>query len=289
MELIYKIKKPETILRFLKEQSVPAKIIEMEDQKPKIFVGQVQKLFKDTVKKGDHLHVFIQDEEYDTTIAPENGELNVVFEDDYILVVNKPAEMQIMVTKAHPKGTLANIIQQYYMDNNIKSQIHFVNRLDKESSGLILLAKNRFIKYLLSDRTPGSITREYTALIDGVLDAKKNCINLPIGRVENSFKREVVMNGEECETFYQVIKESNQFSLVRILSETGKTHQIRVHFAHFYTPIVGDEIYNAKKYNVSELMLFSHRIAFTHPITDEELDIRLDLPVVMKEMKIFRK
>ncbi len=289
MELVYKIRKPETILRFIRENNIPMKIIELENDKPKIYVSTNHKSLKDSVKKGENLHIFIQDEAYDTKIAPEEGELDIAYEDDYVLIVNKPADLQIMVTKAHPLGTLANYIQAYYQKNKIHSQIHFVNRLDKESSGLILLAKNRFIKFLLSEKTDGTIKREYYAILDGILDSKKNCIDLPIGKVENSYLREVQMNGEECSTYYQVIKEFNQFTLIKILSETGRTHQIRVHFSHFYCPIVGDDLYNSKKYNITQLLLFSYKISFTHPITDELIDISLELPKVMKEEKITRR
>jgi len=278
MELVYKIKKPESIVSFLHESNVPIKIIEMEDGKHKVFVNHNLKTLKDTVKKGEHLHVFVQDEERDGLVAPEKMDLNIAYEDEYLLVINKPANIQIMVTKAHPKGTLANGLQQYFIENNIFSQIHFVNRLDKESSGLMIIAKNRFIKFLLSDKTEGEITREYYCVIDGIIDAKRNCIDLPIGRHENSVKREVQMTGEECSTSYQVIKEFSHYSLVKILSETGRAHQIRVHFSHFSYPIVGDEIYNNNQYKVDQMLLYSYRVSFQHPILDTLVDVSLELP-----------
>lgn len=278
MELIYRIKKPETIQRFLHESNVPFKIIESVDGKHKIFINQTQKTLKDTIKKGEHLHVFINDEDLDSRIKPEKRTLEVAYEDDYLLVVNKPANQQIMVTKAHLTGTLANQIQQYYKDNNILSGIHFINRLDKESSGLILLAKNRFIKYLLSGKSDTDITREYYAIIDGILDVKRNCIELPIGKIENSIKREVQISGEECSTTYLVMKEFRHFSLVKVLSETGRSHQIRVHFSHFSFPIVGDDLYNKSRYSVNQMLLFSSKLKFIHPILDQEVDLELELP-----------
>jgi len=283
LELIYRIKKPEAIQRFLKESNVPFKIISVLDGKHQIFVNQTLKSLKDTVKKGEHLHVFINDEEYDAKIRPEKMELEIAYEDDYIIIVNKPADQQIMVTKAHLMGTLANGIQAYYREKGIKSEIHFVNRLDKESSGLIMLAKSRFIKYLLSGKSETDIVREYYAIIDGILDVKKNCIELPIGRIENSIKREVQMHGEECSTTYQVIKEFKRYSLVKVLSETGRTHQIRVHFSHFSFPIVGDELYNKSRYSIHQMLLFSYKIKMMHPILDQEIDVELELPESFKK------
>lgn len=283
MELIYRIKKPEAIQRFLKESNVPFKIIEVKDGKHQIFVNQTLKSLKDTVKKGEHLHVFINDEELDSKIRPERMTLDIAYEDDYVIIINKPADQQIMVTKAHPTGTLANGLQGYYKDHGIKSEIHFVNRLDKESSGLIMLAKNRFIKYLLSGKSETDIAREYHAIIDGILDVKKNCIELPIGRVENSIKREVQLQGEECSTTYQVVKEFKRFSLVKVLSETGRTHQVRVHFSHFSFPIVGDELYNKNRYTINQMLLFSSLIRFVHPILDQEINVELELPEAFKK------
>lgn len=284
MELIYKVKKPETITRFLQENNVPAKVIEMNKGKPHILVNQAEKSFKDTVKKGDHLHVFIQDETPEEDIQPQTIELDIRYEDEYLLIVNKPAEMQIMTSKAHPTGTLANAIAGYFQSKAIFSQIHYVNRLDKETSGLMIIAKNRFVKFLLSDKTEGDITKEYLCILDGLLDVKRSCIDLPIGRIENSAKREVQFGGEDCQTNYAVQREFLQYSLVKVLSESGRVHQIRVHFAHFNYPIIGDAIYSKKQHKVNTMMLYSSRVSFHHPIKDTEVDVTLEYP---KEFKQF--
>lgn len=277
MELRYKVKKPETILRFLRESNIPMKIIDMENGKQKIYVNQSHKALKDTIKKGDHLSIYVVDEKLDPSVTPQDLGLDIQYEDDYVMIVSKPENMQIMVSKAHPEGTLANAIQYHYVQHGIQSEIHFVNRLDKESSGIVLVAKNRFIKYLLG-KMEDSITREYYAILDGILDQKKMCIDLPISRIENSILREVSMQGEECSTSFQVAKEFGRFSLIKVLSETGRTHQIRVHFSHFSYPIVGDELYNKKSYSTQSLMLYSYRISFIHPITDQTVSVAMDLP-----------
>ena len=278
MDLIYRAKKPETIKRFLYENNVPLKLIEVVKGKLQLFINNELKLKEDSIKKGEYLRVVIPDEKLDESVKKEDITLDIRYEDEYFLIVNKPADMQIMISKAHPGGTLANAINHYYETNGIHSQIHFINRLDKETSGLVLVAKNRFLKFLFSDRTENQITKEYYAILDGILDNKRSCIDLPISRIEGSVIREVSQKGEECRTTYAVEKEFGHFSLVRILSETGRTHQIRVHFSFFNYPIVGDEIYNKSRYQVKNLLLCCNKIAFMHPLKEQMVEVQLPLP-----------
>ena len=143
MELVYRPKKPEAIKRFMLENNIPLKLVVVSGGKQLIYVNNEQKTKDDTIKKGDTLKIVIPDEKFDTTIKPEAIALDIRYEDEYFLIVNKPADMQVMVSKAHPTGTLANALNHYYQQQGIPSQIHFINRLDKETSGLMLVAKNR--------------------------------------------------------------------------------------------------------------------------------------------------
>jgi len=283
MDLIYRAKKPETIKRFLYENNVPLKLVEVVKGKLQLFINNELKLKEDSIKKGEYLRVVIPDEKLDDSVKMEDIPLDIRYEDEYFLIVNKPADMQIMISKAHPGGTLANAINHYYDKNGIHSQIHFINRLDKETSGLVLVAKNRFLKFLFSDRTENQITKEYYAVLDGILDNKRFCIDLPISRIEGSVIREVSEKGEECCTTYAVEKEFDHFSLVRILSETGRTHQIRVHFSFFNYPIVGDEIYNKNRYQVKSLLLYCNKIAFMHPLKEQMVEVQLPYPQAFTE------
>jgi len=277
MELLYRPKKPDTIKRFMLENNIPIKLIVEAAGRQLIYVNNEQKTRDDTVRKGDTLKIVIADEKYDASIKPEAIPLDIKYEDEYFLIINKPANMQVMVSKAHPTGTLANALNYYFEQQQIKSQIHFINRLDKETSGLMLVAKNRFLKFLFSSKTENSVEREYYAILDGILDNKRLCIELPITRGENTIKREVSLQGEECQTTYQVEREFKRYSLVKITAESGKTHQIRVHFSYFSFPIVGDELYNKNRYNVERMLLMSHRVAFLHPIKDQEVEVVLPL------------
>lgn len=276
MELIYRVKKPETIQRFMQENNIPAKIMELEDNKPKIYVNGKKKAKKDTVKKNEKIHFFIKDEPRDSKIKPEDLGLNVVFEDPYLLIINKPANMQMMISKAHPTGTLANAINHYYEQEDIHANIHYVTRIDKEASGLVLVAKHKFIRYLLSGKNAEAVTYYLKAIVAGKLDLKENCIPLPIARMEGSIKREISENGDECNTNYKVIKEFGDFSLVDIWAKNKLAHQIRVHFSFFQSPVVGDKVYGEN--GAHELMLYCYKMDFVHPITEETIHFELREP-----------
>ena len=281
MELTYKAKKPETILRFMQENNIPFKILDLENGKAKIYVNKTLKKRKDTIKKGEKIQFFVKDEKRDSKIKPEDKELNIIYEDPYLLIVKKPENMQMMISKAHPTGTLANIINNYYEKNNINSKIHFVTKLDREASGLVLLAKHKYIRYLFSN-FDDSLTNYYKAIIDGEISLKESAIPLPIARVEGSIKREVSESGEECTTYYKVSEEYGDFSLIDLRVKKKRAHQIRVHLSYFYNSIVGDRIYGSGTKG-DDLMLYCYKIKFTHPLTEEEIKFEMVLPPYFKE------
>jgi len=277
MELIYRVKKPETIQRFIKENHIPTSILERTEKFYKIYVNNQIKSRKDTVRKGDKIHFHIKDEGLDS-ITPQNIPLDIVYEDEQILIVNKPANHKLMVSKRYPKNTLANAIVNYYQKNKINSKLHFMNRLDTDTSGLIMLAKHKFIKFLLSEKVSQGVSFFYRAIVDGEIPAKEFNICLPIARMKDSSLREVSEEGKECETKYKVIKEYQNYSLLDIEVKNKLTHQIKVHLAHFDFPIVGDKHYNQNSYPVDQILLHNYKIKFTHPITEEDLDVKIDIP-----------
>jgi 23S rRNA pseudouridine1911/1915/1917 synthase len=289
MELMFKIKKPESIKNFLHETNIPYKLIEEVKGVKQIFVNNEIKTYLDTIKKGDTLKVSIPDEEIDTTILHEDIPLDIVYEDPYLMIINKPYDMAVMVTKSHESGTLSNALCHYFDLKGIHSKIHLVNRLDKDTCGLLVVAKNRFVKFLLSENLKTKIDREYYAIVDGILPEKVGSIDLPIGkRDEMSIKREVMEGGDEAVTDYRVLKEFVNHSLLKITLETGRTHQIRVHLSHFNFPIVGDPLYNPKTKPGEKMLLCSHHVHLKHPITGVDLDYELDLPKNFKDyMKQF--
>ncbi|QWB99335.1 RluA family pseudouridine synthase [Mycoplasmatota bacterium] len=285
MELIYKVKKPETIQRFIKENHIPTSILERDEKYYKIFVNNKIKSRKDTVKKGDKIHFHIKDEDMEK-IEAQDLPLDIVYEDEQILIVNKPANMRMMISKKHQKDTLANAIIHHYKNNDIHSKLHFINRLDTDTSGIVMLVKHKFIKFLLSDKLDNEVVFKYKAIVDGEVPVKKFNICLPIAKQKDSSLREVSEAGKDCETKYKVAKEWKSFSMLDIEVKNKITHQIKVHLAHFDFPIVGDRYYNQNKYAVKRLLLHNLQVEFKHPITEEMLTIKTDLP---KDFEDFTK
>jgi len=279
MELIYKIKKPASIKDFLKENEIPLKLIVIEKNKFLIKVGAELKTKEDTVKKGDTLTIAIQNEEPDPKIEALFTPIDIIYEDAYLLVVDKPAGQAMMISKSASGITLANAIAHYYTTINHVGKIHYVNRLDKEASGLVVVAKHRFIKFLIAENAANPFKHEHQAILDGVLDNKEGGIDLPIGkRDEDALVREVMESGEECQTEFRVITEMPRHTHIEITAETGKTHQIRVHFAYFNYPIVGDHLYNKQSRASDPFLLFSSKVFFKHPISNQNVDLELALP-----------
>ncbi|HKL47251.1 MAG TPA: RluA family pseudouridine synthase [Candidatus Izemoplasmatales bacterium] len=282
MELIYRVKKPETIKRFIKENYIPTSILERDDKHYKIFVNQQIKSTKDTVRKGDKIHFHIKDEIMDKIIG-QAFPLDVVYEDDQLIIVYKPANVRMMITKKHPKNTLANALIHYYQKNNIQSKLHFINRVDPDISGLVVLAKHKFIKFLLSDKVNNEVIFDYQAIVSGQVPVKSFNICLPISKTNNSNLREVSEQGKECETNYRVVKEFKKFSLLNIQVKNKITHQIKVHMAHFDYPIVGDKYYNPEQFSVDRILLDGYKVSFKHPITEEDMIIKHPLPKAFSE------
>ncbi|MDY0139332.1 MAG: RluA family pseudouridine synthase [Candidatus Izemoplasmatales bacterium] len=278
MELIYRVKKPETIKRFMTENNIPTSILQKDEKNYKIFVSNEIKSRKDTVKKGDKIHFLLQEEGLNKNIKPESYDLEIVYEDEYLLIINKPEGMLMTVSKSHPQHTLANYIVDYYKNHEINNLVHYVNRIDREASGLVVVAKHRFIKFLLSGKIDNQIEFEYKAVVEGKMEAKDFDICLPIKKQSDSFIREVAEEGgDDCSTKYRVDKEFGKYSLLNI-SVVGKVpHQIRVHLSFFEHPVVGDKLYNKHEYQVP-LLLHCYKTRFIHPITEAELNFSLDLP-----------
>lgn len=282
MELIYRVKKPETIKRFIKENHIPTSILEREEKHYRIYVNNQIKLTKDTVRKGDKIHFHIKDEAIDD-IQAQSFQIDIVYEDDQILVVNKPANQRLMISKKHPNNTLANGIVHYYKKNNINAKLHFLNRLDTDLSGLVVLAKHKFIKFLLSGKLNQELQFNFKAIVEGSLPTKSFNICLPIGKKEDSSLREVREDGKECETKYTVEKEFREFSLLDIQVKNKLMHQIKVHLAYFEYPVVGDRYYNKNNYDLKQVLLDAYKVKFKHPITEEDIEIKKDLPKYFDE------
>lgn len=200
--------------------------------------------------------------------------LHVLYEDEYLMVVRKPVGMPSIPNRRYPYHTLANVLMAYFEMHQIPSTVHLVSRLDKETGGIILVAKSRRIHSLLSNQ----FERRYRLLVDGKMEGE-GVIDAPIDKYPDSLKRGVFLTGKRAVTHYHVIQGGQEMSLVEAVLETGRTHQIRVHFAHLGHPLIGDRLYGKAHPRFQGQALYSYYLSFIHPITLEKMQFT-DLPTV---------
>ena len=180
----------------------------------------------------------------------------------------------------HYDDSLSNGIRYYFDKIGLKKKIRPVNRLDKDTSGLVVFAKCEYIQEELKNQmTTDDFKKEYTTIVEGILDNKKGIINSPISRKEGSIiERCINKNGQSAITHYEVIKEKNNLSLVKFTLETGRTHQIRLHSKYIGHPIIGDTLYGKESNLISRQALHCFKLGFIHPITKKETEIVSEVP-----------
>jgi 23S rRNA pseudouridine1911/1915/1917 synthase len=221
-------------------------------------------------------------------IDPEKMDIDVVFEDNDIIVVNKRPGMVVHPTKSYPDGTLANGLLYYFKEKGENCIVRLVNRLDMDTSGLIIVAKNQFSHMSLArDMQREDFEKSYFAVVHGNLKDKKGTIDLPIYRDEEAGIRRVIDDrGQRSITHYEVVKSFNNADLVRLTLETGRTHQIRVHLSHIGHPIYGDSLYckTSDDNFISRQALHAYKLVFPHPRTSQITVLETDIPEDMKKL-----
>ena len=239
------------------------------------------------VKDGDILTVHIQEPESSPNIPPVKLPLDIVYEDEDIVVVNKPAGMPVHPSLNNYENSLANGLMYYYQEQGKPFIFRCTNRLDRDTSGLTVVAKHMVSSSILSSMgMRHEITREYLAIVRGALKPSEGTIDAPIGRTGSSLiERKIDFeNGERAVTHYRVVEEQNGHSLVSLILETGRTHQIRVHMKYIGHPLVGDYLYNPDMEYIDRQALHSHRLSFTHPVTGEKMEFTAPLPTDMRKI-----
>ena len=237
--------------------------------------------------EGDIIEVIVNAEE-SQDIEGEDLNIKVIYEDDDLLIVDKPPFMVVHPTKSHQTGTLANGVIHHFRSNNDNSIVRLVSRLDRDTSGLIMIAKNQFSHMnLAKSMEKNLIKKSYLAIIHGELKNHEGTIDLPIGRPTNeTIKRAVLEDGQRSITHYKVIESYKEGALVELLLETGRTHQIRVHLSHVGCPIYGEQLYS--DFNDEELIsrqaLHAYVLSLPHPRTGKILNFKSDLPEDMQKL-----
>lgn len=257
----------------------------------KVFVNDKKAKASYKVEIGDKIQVQ-EIEVKETSLEAQDIPLDIIYEDNDIIVVNKQKGLVVHPANGNPDGTLVNAIMNICKDSlsGIGGEIRpgIVHRLDKDTSGLIIIAKNDKAHINLSEQIKNhEVKKTYIALVRGTVKENEATINMPIGRSTKDRKKMAVSkNGKNAITHFKVIKRYENYTLLEIKIETGRTHQIRVHMSSIGYPVVGDAVYSNGKnpFGVIGQMLHAEKLTFKHPITNEELNLEAPLPKYFKEV-----
>lgn len=232
------------------------------------------------VNEGDEVEVHFPVEKPSELLISEDIPLEIVYEDDYLLVINKQAGLNSIPSRLQPTGSIANALMYHYEKTGHVAAPHIVTRLDKETSGLMLIAKNSHVHNLFSKSQNGKqVKRQYEALVHGeILESGE--VNAPIGRKDSSIiEREVREDGKQALTLFnrESYHQDKDLSRVRLELMTGRTHQIRVHMSYLGHPLIGDNLYGGSTDLINRQALHCYQISFKHPITKDELLFKIEL------------
>lgn len=229
---------------------------------------------------GDRITILLPPEK--SGFEPEKIPISVIYEDDDLLIINKQPGYVVHPTKGHPCHTMANGIMNYMLENGKHFKIRFINRLDMDTSGLLAVAKNSHCQDDLQNQMlENRVIKKYLALVKGIVQQDSGTVNLPIGlEQEDKVRRAVVEGGFPSVTHYRVLERFKKgYTLLEILLETGRTHQIRVHMSHMGHPVVGDTLYGETSvWLIERQALHASFLSFRHPVTNQHMELEAPLP-----------
>ena len=278
------------IEQFLRRQGFSGQNLTLIKRMPQNILLNGQFVYmKDKVHAGDHLRVQINEEASSEKTPPVPLPLDIIYEDEDIIVLNKAAGMPIHPSMANYENSLANALAYYYEKQGKPFIFRCTNRLDRDTSGLTIVAKHLVASSILSDAVAKKeVRREYLAICSGIPDPTTGTIDAPLARVDGTIlARKVDFScGDRAITHYKVEKALNDHALVSLQLETGRTHQIRVHMKYIGYPLIGDYLYNPDMRYMRRQALHSYRMSFIHPITKEPMTFTAALPQDMEDALI---
>lgn len=231
----------------------------------------------DKIYTGDIIEITLPSEKNE--ITPVEGDLDIIYEDEFLIVVNKLFGMPVHPVKVHQEDTLANIIAYKYMNSEFVFRAS--NRLDRDTSGAVIIAKDRHTASLLQKT---EIEKHYTAVCHGIPD-ECGTVDAPIAlREDSKIVRTVCEDGQKAVTHYKVIKKLKDSAVLDLWLETGRTHQIRCHMSYIGHPLFGDDLYNGSKELISRQALHCKSVAFIHPVSGEYLSLTTELPFDISQL-----
>ena len=267
----------------LNDMGISLRLLYSLKKDKQIFVNKKFYKMHELVNIGDIIEINLPYEanEYDA----EDMDIKLLYEDADLMVVEKEPFVVVHPTKGHQSGTLANGLIKLFKDKSINSKIRFVNRLDRDTSGILIVAKNSYCHSILTkDDAMHEMEKKYYAIVSGNLEKESGVIDLPIDKSEDGIRRMVSEKGQRAVTRYKVIDKLKQATLIEISLETGRTHQIRVHFSHIGHPLLGDELYGGDMSLLNRQALHCFELGFYSPRKSEIIYIKSELPHDMREL-----
>ncbi|GAA0747463.1 RluA family pseudouridine synthase [Clostridium oceanicum] len=295
-KLIFKVCSKEKMLvkDYLKQnEDLSSRFVRKSLREGRIFVNSKKTNKKTKVVKDDIVEVYMPLEEHQN-IEPQKMDIDVVYEDVDIVVVNKRPGIVVHPTKSYPYNTLSNGVLYHFKENGEKCIVRLVSRLDMDTSGLILIAKNQFSHMALArDMDKEIFKKKYIAIVHGNIEKDEDVIDAPIYRKEDdSIKRVVDSRGQRSITRYKVIERLGEGTVVELTLETGRTHQIRVHMESLGNALYGDSLYGKGEEDshlIKRQALHAYKLQIPHPRTGEIISLESDIPKDMKELKNYIK
>lgn len=282
-------------------ENLSSRFIKSTGLSGKIRVNNKVAKLNQRISSNDKIEIDMKQDEHQN-IEPEKMDLDVVYEDIDLIVINKRPGIVVHPTRGYPLGTLANGVLYYFKEKDEKCIVRLVSRLDMDTSGLIIIAKNQFSHMALArdmqstelqgsdvqgnDMQSKTFEKSYMAIVHGNMKNKSGTIDLPIGKPDTeSIKREVCDDGQRSITHYEVIESFKKGDLVKVTLETGRTHQIRVHLSHIGHPLYGDSLYGTEETQyISRQALHAYKLIIPHPRTGEQLILESKLPEDMEDL-----
>lgn len=275
-----------TVAQFLKKKGYSAaNLTDLKKIPESILVNGKWEFMIFRLTEGDFLTVHIVENASSPKIPPVEHPLDIVYEDEDLLVINKQADMPIHPSMRNYTNSLGNAVAWYFYRQDCPFVFRCINRLDHNTSGLTIVAKHMVSGSILSTMVKKrEIYREYLGIVRGRVEPPSGTITAPLGRKPGSIIERTIdfENGESAVTHYSVVEEKNGHSLVRLHLETGRTHQIRIHMKYLGFPLIGDSLYNPDMEFISRQALHSAKLVFPHPITGQRMEFTAPLPQDMQ-------
>lgn len=283
--LIFTIEKETTIINFLFQFRLSKKTIHLMKQNKEVLLNNTYHSFETIMHAGDTLKVKSYEKD-DGMYPPVKGLLDVVYEDDFILVVNKQSHINVYPDNQNKTDSLSNLVSYYYQSKNLDLPVRYIHRLDYDTTGLVLFVKCHLIQSLLDySLSIKEIKRSYLTIVEGHIDqGKSKLIKAPVSiDRHHQSKMRVGRNGKDAKTYVKCLSSNEMYSLIECELLTGRKHQIRVHLSYIGHPILGDNLYGHKSTLINRQALHAYKLVFYHPILEKEITITCDLPEDMKK------